>query len=302
MAVYSASEERLTLLTEYEGFVSRTPPVTASMPLRLHAQESGRRLDVEVFGVIDQPFFRVASALSSPASVCDFLLLNLNVKSCVYRRNENDASLKIYVSGKSYAPPFRSITIEPTHQVVRQNGDYVAMTLSAQKGLMGSSDYQVLTQAVPYQGKTLLRLSSAYQGSRVSRLMTQTYLRTFGRDKVGFSIVGQAVDGDPLYVKGLQGVIERNVVRSYFALQAHLQNESPNRFEQRIRSWYGMTETHARQLREIEREEYFRNKRREYSNQLRLQAKLNQRIDINMGMGQSPALGQGFNAVLATEQ
>ena len=297
---FPASKARIQLLDDYHTFTARTQPITASVPLWLQSRETGNRLAVEVFGLIDQPFSRVVAALSEPASVCDFLLLNLNVKSCVHQKNGTDASLKIYVAGKSYAPPYRSITIEPTHMVTERSTDYLVMILKAQKGLMGSSDYRVLTQAAPYRGKTLLRLSSTYSGSRVTRLMTQTYLQTFGHDKVGFTVIDQDAEGAPLYVKGLQGVIERGVVRSYFALQTHLEKEQAEAFEQRIRRWYDMTEIHARQLREISREEYFHNKRREYRNQLRLQEKLGRRIG-KTAEASTTTLGQGFNAILTAQ-
>lgn len=301
VVAFPSSEARLQLLDEYHAFTANTQPITVSVPIWLQSQESGNRLDVEVFGVIDQPFSQVAAALSSPGSVCNFLLLNMNVKSCVHQESGRGTSLTIYVAGKSYAPPYRTITIEPIHQVARRSADYMAMTLKAKKGLMDSSDYQVLGQAVPYRGKTLLRLSSTYRGSRVTRLMTQTYLKTLGREKIGFTVVNRDKKGAPVYVRGLQGLIERGVVRSYFALQVQLENSGSEGFEQRIQRWYDLTEVHSRQLRDIDREEYLHNKRREYRNQLRLQAKLNRRIRQTADT-RTPALGQGFNAVLTAEQ
>ncbi len=50
----------------------------------------------------------------------------------------------------------------------------------------------------------------------------QGYLATIGRDKVGFSIVGSRADGQPVYVHGTRGVIERNTMRYYVAIEAYL--------------------------------------------------------------------------------
>jgi hypothetical protein len=302
-AIVSAStpEQRL-LISRYQAFSANLKPVETSMPLRISSIEKDGRLEVDVFGVIDQPFRRVAATLSAPASVCEFLLLNLNVKACIHQEAGSDSSLTIYVGGKGYTPPYRSLTIEPLHQVNKHLTDYLAMNLVAQKGIMGSSNYQVLTEVAPYQQRTLVRVSSSYQGSRLSNMATQAYLRTFARDKVGFSVTGTDAYGKPVYIKGLQAVIERNVVRSYMALQAHLEHDhrQPEQFEQRIRRWYDLTETHAMQLREVERERYFSNKRREYRNQLRLQSKLDDRNapgKTRAGTGS----GQGFNAVLTAQ-
>jgi len=63
-------------------------------------------------------------------------------------------------------------------------------------------------------------------------------------------------------------------VRYQLAIQAYLDTlEAPEseRFEQRIARWFTLTERHKRQLYELERHEYLQNKRREYSDQLRLQ-------------------------------
>ena len=277
----AGSPEHRQLISRYQVFSANLKPLITTMPLHISSVEVDGRLDVDVFGVIDQPFQRVAASLAAPQSVCEFLLLNLNVKACTHQGIDGSASLKIYVAGKGYTPPYRSLTIEPLHQVSKRAPDYLAMVLVAQKGLMGSSNYHVLTEVAPYQQRTLVRVSSSYQGSRLSNMATLAYLRTFARDKIGFSVTGIDTHGKPVYIKGMQAVIERNVVRSYMALQAYLEHSQsrnrPEQFEQRIRRWYDLTESYAIQLREVERERYLYNKRREYRNQLRLQTKLDAR-------------------------
>jgi len=41
-----------------------------------------------------------------------------------------------------------------------------------------------------------------------------------GSDKVGFSIVGQGADGQPTLVGGVRGMLERNTMRYYLAVDA----------------------------------------------------------------------------------
>jgi hypothetical protein len=303
---FVAASERQALLQRYQTFKSLVSPIIDSVPLRIRSARHGDGVSVEVFGLVDQSFSRVTDALSSPTSFCDFLLLNLNVKACTHEPRDSHSALKIYVAGKSYSPPYRSLTIEPIHQVKKRGRDYFSMYLTAQKGFFGTSDYLVVVQAIPYGGKTMVRIASSYHGSAVTRAATHAYLRTFARNKIGFTIVGEDGNGRPQYVKGLQAVIERNVVRSYLALQAHLDTTesgpSPGNFDRRIRRWYDLTDYHALQLREIGRDRYVRNKRREYRNQIRLQARVEHRLKLaNDTSLPIPASSKGFNAVAATE-
>ena len=45
------------------------------------------------------------------------------------------------------------------------------------------------------------------------RLVLRSYLATTGRDKRGFSTVGQDARGQPRLIDGTRGVIERNTMR-----------------------------------------------------------------------------------------
>src|SRR5690606_12912813 len=114
----------------------------------------------------------------------------------------------------------------------------------------------------------------SYRSSWRSRMATDAYLATLGRDKVGFTVVGHDRDGRPRFVQGVEGVIERNAVRYYLALDAFLATSglpAQERTAAAWRAWYSATERYARQLRELSRSEYLQAKRREYRDQVRLQ-------------------------------
>ena len=101
-----------------------------------------------------------------------------------------------------------------------------------------------------------------------------TYLATMGRDKVGFSVLDNDVQGMPVLVEGVRGIIERNAIRYYLAIQSYLdtlQVESDNRFNARISRWFELTESHPRQLHEMDKKEYVKYKQDEYADQQRLQ-------------------------------
>ena len=97
------------------------------------------------------------------------------------------------------------------------------MTLEAGEGPLGTSDSASSVEAMPADdGKTFVRLSYSYAFGAVARLAMQAYLGTIGRDKVGFTVVGKEADGRPQLVGGMRGVVERNTMRYYLAIEAFL--------------------------------------------------------------------------------
>ena len=80
-------------------------------------------------------------------------------------------------------------------------------------------------------------------------------------------------DGKPVFIKGLQGIIERNCMRYFLALQSYLDTASfpaDKRFEASLNEWYDFTLKYKRQLYEVDRKDYLSAKHREYANRLQL--------------------------------
>ena len=70
-------------------------------------------------------------------------------------------------------------------------------------------------------------------------------------------------------------MLERNVIRYLFALDAYMQTynstgESP--MLERAEMWFDATERFPEQLHEVERDDYLRDKAKEYANQQQLQS------------------------------
>jgi len=98
----------------------------------------------------------------------------------------------------------------------------------------------------------------------------QGYLATVGREKVGFTVVGRQSDGRPVYVDNVRGVVERNAMRYYLAIDAYLGSlvaPQAERQERRLVEWFDGTERYPRQLHELERDEYLAMKRGEIQRQ-----------------------------------
>jgi hypothetical protein len=90
----------------------------------------------------------------------------------------------------------------------------------------------------------------------------QTYLATSGAAKVGFS----RDEGGQL-VGGMRGVLERNTMRYFLAIDAFLDTaDLPRdvREERRMAAWFDATERYPRQLHEMSRSDYLGYKRADF--------------------------------------
>ena len=95
---------------------------------------------------------------------------------------------------------------------------------------------------------------------------------------MGFTVTGTQADGQPLHIGGTRGVVERNTMRYYLAIEVFLGALSAPpqvRFEKRLRDWFAAAERYPRQLHEMEQGEYLDMKRKEH---LRQQAGLSPRF------------------------
>ena len=111
---------------------------------------------------------------------------------------------------------------------------------------------------------------SFYVNQYNNRANIDAYLGTLGRDKVGFTVVGRLADGQPRHVGGMRGVVERNSMRYYLAIEAFLgARASPgqSRAEKSFRDWVAAIERYPRQLHDMEQGEYLAMKRKEYLRQ-----------------------------------
>ena len=113
-------------------------------------------------------------------------------------------------------------------------------------------------------------MTYAYEFGLIGRLAMRAYLATTGRDKVGFTVTETLPDGQPVYIRGVRGVVERNTMRYYLAIDAYfdaLITSPEDQLEQRLQKWYHSADQYARQLHEVKREDYLDMKRREYQRQ-----------------------------------
>ena len=229
-------------------------------PLYLRSTEQGDRLQGEVSAVIDQPYPLVRRTLVEPGAWCGILILHLNVHYCRASGPPQRPVLDTGMGRKNGEPLDDLYWVSFRHQVLHSGEDHVAVSLRAPTGPLDTRDYDVMVEAAPYtDGQTLLRLRYGYSHGLTARLAMKTYLATLGAGKVGFSSVGQRGNGQPIRVSGVRGVLERNTMRYYLAVEAYLGARSAPPAQQLRKSlldWFVATERYPQQLHEIDREAY----------------------------------------------
>jgi hypothetical protein len=248
--------------------------------LYLNSMESSHDLKGEIYAVIDYPFASVNQALNNPAHWCDVLILHINIKYCHADENKSGTTLTVNLGKKNEQPLADTYRVDFSYRDSITTPDYFSLELNAENGPLNTRDYRIWVEAIPIKGgRTFLHFTYAYAFGFAGRVAMQSYLATLGSEKVGFTVTGKLPDGSPSYIKGVRGVVERNTMRYYLAIDAYLSklNTPANQqLEQRLQSWYRSTEEYPRQLHEVELNEYLTMKRDEYQRQ----QTVNQPIDL----------------------
>ncbi|MCM2252754.1 MAG: hypothetical protein NDJ19_10385 [Ramlibacter sp.] len=236
-------------------------------PLYIVSSQDGDTLRGDIYAVLDHPFAEVGGALKEPADWCDILILPFNTKYCRAAPGQSGASLSVRIGRRSDQPVQEAFRLEFALRPVAAAADYFESRLDAGSGPMGTRDYRIVVAAVPLDARrTFMHLSYSYGFGALGRLAMQAYLATAGAGKVGFSVAGRDAGGEPVLIGGVRGAIERNVMRYYLAIDAHLASLSAppgQRLEKRIGAWFDASERYPRQLREMDRASYFAMKRQE---------------------------------------
>ncbi|MBE0582323.1 MAG: hypothetical protein IH612_01025, partial [Desulfofustis sp.] len=249
------------------------------MPLYLESIEESGSMSVDVFGILDSPFALVRDSLQTPDNWCDINLMLLNVKACTFRQASDQWVLTLYSGRKYYQAPKDAFELELNFQVTAMHKHYMSIELAGAAGPLGTRDHRISFEAAPLdKDRTFIHFRYDYRFGALARTAMVSYYATIGRNKKGFSADDIDAQGNPVYVDGARGSLERTVVRSYFAIQTFMDElETPDsqRFERQIQHWFDLTARFPRQLHEMDKGQYLANKRREHANQLRLQKALN---------------------------
>jgi len=240
-----------------------------SAPLYLQSSIGDNLAQGHIYAVLDHPYSSVAEQLSISERWCDITLMHINVKAC--NASGTDGSLlNLYVGRKYYQHPDNAYHIQYHYEVNNRASNYLDLQLQANKGPLGTRDYLIKVELIPVTDDTsFIHFSYSYQYGLAARMAMKAYLATLGRAKVGFGVHGYNTLGDPIYVSGMQGALERNTMRYFIAIRAHMDALSGG-YDQRLQRWFDLSTRYERQLFEMGRDEYISIKQREYINHLAL--------------------------------
>lgn len=242
--------------------------------LVVDSSERQDRLTGEVSAVLEHPFSTVQSALRSPASWCDVMILPFNTKYCHAVDGPDGPALLLRIGRKVDQPLERTYKLLLAWRSVAATPQYFETRMDAADGPMGTRDYRIALAAIPIEGnRTFVQLTYSYGFGFSGRVAMQAYLGTVGADKVGFTVVGKDSHGQPQYIGGVRGAIERTAMRYYLAIDAHvdsLRAPPAQQLDRRLQGWYTATDHYPRQLREMDRPTYVAMKRQEVERQQKL--------------------------------
>ena len=229
-------------------------------PLVLQSTQTSDRLEGEVYARVDQPYPMVQKALQGTDNWCGILILHLNVKMC----HAQPAGLDMALGRKYDQPVDDAYKLHFDYKPVASGADYLRAELTSGDGPLGTKDYRIAVEAAPLDAThTMLHMSYAYGFGFTARVAMNAYLSTAGSDKVGFSVSGTDSDGKPSYVGGVRGLVERNTMRYYLAIDDFVAAPAPGQLDQRLNTWFDATERYPRQLHEMDKADYLSMKQTE---------------------------------------
>lgn len=241
-------------------------------PVALVSNETKDTLKGDIYAVISYRLEAVTAGLNNPARWCDVLLLHINTKSCRAQAGPGSTILRVHLGGKKPEALNDATRVNFDYRALASTPDYLAIGLDAKDGPMGTSNFRIRFEALALpDGNSFIHLGYSYQMNFAARLAMSGYLSTVGRGKSGFTVLGQQADGQSQYIGGLRGLVERNTMRYFLAINAYLESATAapgTQLERRLQNWFAAVEKYPRQLHEMDRQEYLSMKRAEHQRQL----------------------------------
>lgn len=232
-------------------------------PLIIDSKEESDSATGEVYALVNYPFSKVNAALKDADNWCDIMILHQNTKYCKASGTGGNAELKMLIGKKVSQDLDDAHKMDLDYRLIKSDANFLAVELDADSGPMGTKNYKVVLEAIPVNGKqTFLHFSYSYAYGLAGNLAIKAYLASAGRNKVGFS---PSEEGSG-YIGGVRGLVERNTMRYYLAIDSYLGALSVPQDKQlgkRLQDWYAATERYPRQLHEISRNAYLSMKREE---------------------------------------
>ena len=274
--VFSADSQQSELLKIFHAMQNNQVDLLEGELLHIQSDVGDIRLHADIYAINHYDFSELITKLSTPSNWCQFITLHLNIKACVYQMG-SEKSLVFYAGRKFYEPAESAYELRYKFSVKKRQKDYFKLVLSAKSGPFSTSNYLIELELLQIGENVLMHFSLSYDSSFSSRLGSNVYLSTMGADKIGFSQV-ENNEGKKEFIKGVEGIIERNAMRYFLALNVYFEYGAVT--EKLLPAWFDATEQYHDQLHEVEKSDYLRDKKQEFNQQLEMQ----KRLDTGQGL------------------
>lgn len=227
------------------------------------------------------PFALFVERLSDGRQWCEFVPLHLNIKACLFRPDENIPKLDFYAGTKGYMSPNEAQMLSLAF-ASEMTDEIMNVSLMAPRGPFGSSNYNFTFHAIDIDQGVYLQFDLSSSPGLMSGL-AKLYFATIASKKIGFSVIGKHLSGNPRYVKGQRGGMERNIIRYLLSIQAYFETVAQEGREDifllRLNRWFDHAERFHAQLYEMDKDIYLRTKLKERENQHILEEALAAGVD-----------------------
>jgi hypothetical protein len=252
-AAASPASDAGALQRKYAELRERLERSPFGRPLHLDSRERDGMLRGDVHALVRHAFPGVRDSLGEARQWCEVLTLPFNVQKCEARGD----SLSVHIGRKPDSPIEEATRLDLRFSVLEHGDELLRVQLVAPTGPAGTRDYRIVFEAVPAAaGGTFVHLGYGYGHGMLSRMAIQTYLATSGADKVGFSAEGRDARGNPQLIGGMRGILERNTMRYFLAIEAFLDAPEASRHRARLEKWFAAVDRYPRQLREMSLDRY----------------------------------------------
>jgi len=265
-----ASSDYQRLFSQYQSIRAELKNNQYGAPVFIRSEFQQEKTSGEVYALVDHAFSKVVANLGSSDHWCDVVLLHINVKGCnVGTGIDTPDQLTLYVGRRYYQTPDEAHEMQYRFHNVSSTHDYMQVELTAANGPFGTSDYLLTFEVIPINTtSSFIHFKYAYHFGFMAKLAIDGYLATIGRHKVGFTIMEYDRENQPVYIQGLQGIVERNSMRYFLAIRTFLDTVSSgaNKWGGRVDHWYELAKGFERQFIEVREKEYIDTKRKEFLN------------------------------------
>ena len=266
---------RESLIDTYHKIEKELEKSTLAIPLYVESSVSKNASHVDIYGSVNYPFGLIRNEFLLPTNWCEIVLPHPGIKACTYEKMHDRWLLNTYHVNKFSEPLEDAYQMKFVYRVSELQPVYFDIALTAHEGPSHTKNHQFGLEATPLDGgRTFIHLRYSFGYSTLGYLL----MKVFGGGEVGFSVIGTDSDGNPVYVGGLRGTVERDVACYYLAIMAYLDTlkiPTEQRFKKRVSQWYDLAALYKKQLLEMEEENYLTYKRQDRRSQQQLQSDLN---------------------------